>query len=177
MKVDKELTKRLARELLPRRVLVTQSIVLLDEYVELFQKKEASGKEYSAQLKGPELLDARPTVFEDLPCVEFLFETGYRLVPTPAELGKTEDKSSMESNISDGEAQDSDESIALIALTLRLIMVNSKATQYSKEELVSFGTTSGAFQVWPYFREFIHSSFVRAGLNAPPVSMFMLRDE
>jgi len=42
------------------------------------------------------------------------------------------------------------------------------------EQLAAFHRAGAVLHVWPYFREFIQSSVVRAGLPAPPVALLCL---
>lgn len=45
--------------------------------------------------------------------------------------------------------------------------------EFSDEEVSTFGASAGAFTVWPYLREFLHSSSQRCGL--PPVVLDLIR--
>lgn len=168
----------MARELVPRRVIISQSIVALDKHVDELRKAPKASANYVAQINGPSLSASRQLKIDGQPSVEFMFETGFRLIRSELNKDTENDQANGATDSNADEPGDNGDELpsALILLTMRLIMLKTADKEYAEKDLMAFGSTSGAFQIWPYFREFVHSAFVRAGLDTPAVSMFTLRD-
>ncbi|WP_110693271.1 hypothetical protein [Salinicola halophyticus] len=80
----------------------------------------------------------------------------------------------------DSESQiSSDDSVNIIfelAATFRAEYL-LKDPNHDKEELIAFGKGSAAFQIYPFWREFVYEHMVKLRLPTPPVKMLRLDSE
>ncbi len=69
---------------------------------------------------------------------------------------------------------DSDEkSRFCVQATYRVMYKCAKAERPADEDLVAFGQATGMLNIWPFWREFVHSSTSRMGL--PPLTLPLFR--
>lgn len=78
----------------------------------------------------------------------------------------------VEGEDSDGEDQDQDRRAGVV-VTLELTYEVPADTELDEVALKAFAETNGIFNAWPYFREFVQSSFVR--MDLPPVLLPLYR--
>jgi hypothetical protein len=69
--------------------------------------------------------------------------------------------------VAEGERDGDDDSLISMMCKFVVIYSLSNLDNIEDENLLAFGKTSGVFSVWPYWREYVHSTTFR--LSVPPI--------
>lgn len=57
------------------------------------------------------------------------------------------------------------------------IILDKNISSYSEEELTSFASVNGSLLSWPFFREILHNTLIRMGIQQIPIINFLLADQ